>query len=89
MSYVDEKANIRLLEISCYEYCNDFSPEPDICHIIDDTGDPNFYCEFCDLECSHTVITDVKDNKYHPKHTVKIIGVCTIKELREWLESRD
>jgi len=80
-NWIDKDEKVRLLEVTCrlvesYE-------EPKISHIIDDDGDPEFFCCHCEAEYNHTRIG--KQDKYH---TVRLIGEVTIDELRRFMERR-
>lgn len=85
MEQIDENEIIRLIEVKCKKVLE--WEETVISHIIDDTGDPSFYCANCEQEHNHTRWTD--DGKWtdqDEKHEVRLVGTITIGRLREILE---
>jgi len=59
---------------------------PEVWLMIDDCGDPSFYCQYCDTERNHVGVG--KRGKWYKNHEVTEIGRFTYEELREWMENK-
>jgi len=80
-NWIDKDEKVRLLEVTCHEV--ESWEEPKIFHIIDDDGDPEFYCLHCHTEHNHTTIGEQDEF-----HTVRLIGEVTVEELRRFIERK-
>jgi len=78
---IDGREKVFLLEVTCFRV-EDWE-KPQISHIIDDSGDPNFYCANCYEEHNHTHYGKVGEYKNQgDKHKVRLLGSITIQNLR-------
>lgn len=79
---IDGDAEVLVLEIVCFRVEN--HEKPKLSHIVDDGGDPPFYCPHCETSYNHCSMTD-KYTWEDDDHKMRLLGKVKVSKLRELL----